>query len=135
MISVFRAVPIVGLLFVIPARLSAQTTEIQEALDARLHALRTAAPLVLSAPAATIAIEEANIATLVAKIDRHMDDFWAKNKIKNPPNGQATPSSYDFPSISRAESQRFRKSASFPQTATRGNARKKSRKCWKKPAI
>ena len=61
---------------------TAQTPEIQAELDARLQALRTAAPLVLPGPAASVALEEAAVSSLAAKIDRHIEAFWAKNKIK-----------------------------------------------------
>lgn len=64
------------------ASLRAQTPELQDQLDARLHALRTAGPLVLSGPAASLAVDEALIVSLAAKIDKHLETFWTKNKIK-----------------------------------------------------
>lgn len=77
----FQSFALCGLLAT-TAYLPAQTPEIQADLDAQLHALRTAGPLVLPGPAASLAVEEATVAALAAKIDRHLDAFWAKNKIK-----------------------------------------------------
>ena len=80
--SPFRVLPILGLALLFPVPTSAQTPEIQAQLDAQLHALRTATPFILPGPAAAVANEEATINALVVRIDRRVDDFWAKNKIK-----------------------------------------------------
>jgi hypothetical protein len=77
-----RSVPCLGLLLFAPAFAGAQTPEMIAEVEAHLHALRTAGPLVLPGPAATVANEEAAIAALVAKIDKHLDVFWARNQIK-----------------------------------------------------
>ena len=69
-------------LLVVPLFASAQTPEIQQDVDARLHALRTAAPLIASAPAARIAMDEAAVAALTAQIDKHLVTFWAQNNIR-----------------------------------------------------
>jgi hypothetical protein len=64
------------------ATASAQTPEMLQEVEARLHALRTAGPLVLPGPAAMVATEEAAINLLAARIDGHLAAFWAKNGIK-----------------------------------------------------
>jgi hypothetical protein len=77
-----RFLPILGLLIGSAAHLNGQTPEIQDAIAAQLHALRTAGPLVLPGPAAAVVNEEAAVAALAAKIDKHLEVFWARNKIK-----------------------------------------------------
>ena len=81
MFSLRRVLPLFGIaLFVQVA--SAQTPEIQANIDAQLNALRTAGPAILPGPAATVAAEEAAVEALAARIDKHLETFWAKNKIK-----------------------------------------------------
>jgi hypothetical protein len=82
MIHLLRLLAIGALFPFMPAKLCAQTPDLQDELDARLNALRTAAPLVLPGAAASVVIEEATVNAMVAKIDKHFDIFWARNKIK-----------------------------------------------------
>jgi len=58
-----------------------QTPQIQAEIDAQLKALRTAAPLAFPGPASSLVAEELAIRALTVRIDRHLDAFWAKNKI------------------------------------------------------
>ncbi|MCE9530398.1 MAG: DUF1549 and DUF1553 domain-containing protein [Planctomycetes bacterium] len=74
---IFRHLLAILALTAIASMATAQTPEI----DAQLRDLRTAAPLALPGPAATTAVEEISINLLASKIDRHLEAFWAKNKI------------------------------------------------------
>ena len=67
---------------VFPSLSNAQTPEMVAEIEARLHALRTAGPAILPGPAASVIIEEATADALAARIDKHFETFWAKNKIK-----------------------------------------------------
>ncbi len=78
----FRTLSILGLLVSFSSLASAQTAEIEEQVQARLAWLRSGGVVALPGPAASIAINEAAIAETVATVDRHLESFWAKNKIK-----------------------------------------------------
>ena len=82
MMPLFRTLSILGLLVSFSSLASAQTAEIEEQVQARLAWLRSGGVVALPGPAASIAINEAAIAETVATVDRHLESFWAKNKIK-----------------------------------------------------
>ena len=81
MIPFRRMLPVLGVILFTSIS-SAQTPEMIAEVEARLHALRTAAPLILPGPAASVAAEEAAADALAARIDKHLEVFWARNKIK-----------------------------------------------------
>src|SRR6266545_3626673 len=81
MIPLRRMLPVLGVIL-FSSMSSGQTPEMIAEVEARLHALRTAAPLILPGPAASTAIEEAAADALAARIDKHLEVFWAKNKIR-----------------------------------------------------
>ena len=66
--AIHRLLPLFGVLLFTPA-LTAQTPDMIAEVEAKLHALRTAAPAILPGPGATVAIEEASTAALAARID------------------------------------------------------------------
>src|SRR5262245_35610883 len=76
-----RMMPFFGLLLV-ASPVFAQTQEIHDEIEARLHALRTAGPLVIPGPALAVAQEEAAVQALANKIDRRLNTFWEKNQIR-----------------------------------------------------
>lgn len=81
MISVRRLLPVLGIaLFTSSA--TAQTPEMIAEVEALLSGLRTAGPAILPGPAVVVAREEAAISNLVARIDKNLGTFWARNKIK-----------------------------------------------------
>jgi Protein of unknown function (DUF1549)/Protein of unknown function (DUF1553) len=80
MFSLRRTLPLLSII-VFASVSTAQTPEIQADIDAQLHALRTAGPAIFG-PAASTAAEETAADALAAKIDKQLEAFWAKNKIK-----------------------------------------------------